>query len=209
MLVRGRRYNASMPIPAHQRRHVSPTNLMPFAPQPVRKLAGAVERQLQVQLIDPAHQPQIPLRQRPRRVVHARAAQSQKAAPGASPPPQPPRSIIACAQAGNFPSARPKKSRSTVSSPIFSCSSRIRSRPSARECVAAKDRGRVLQQLRPPARHLVGMYLVMRRNLGHCLFTPNRFQATRALNAAEWFRLGFLMDFAPPFTVRARHGIHL
>jgi len=31
-------------------------------------------------------------------------------------------------------------------------------------------------------------------------FHPNRFRATRALNAAEWFRLGFLMDFAPPFT---------
>jgi hypothetical protein len=34
--------------PAHQRRHVSPADLVTFPPQPVRKLPGAVQRQLQV-----------------------------------------------------------------------------------------------------------------------------------------------------------------
>jgi len=29
-------------------------------------------------------------------------------------------------------------------------------------------------------------------------------RATRGLNAAEWFRLGFLMDFVPPVTLAAR-----
>jgi len=94
--------------PAHQRRHVSSADPMTFPPQPVRKLAGAVERQLQVQLVDPPHQPQIPLRQRPRHVVHARAAESQKLRLAPHRHLSTPLNHRLPLRPGNFPSARPK-----------------------------------------------------------------------------------------------------
>jgi hypothetical protein len=53
---------------------------------------------------------------------------------------------------------------------------------------------------------VVRVHLVVRRNLRHRLLTRIASKATRALNAAEWFRLGLLMDFPP---VMPRQNIHL
>ena len=64
--------------PAHQSPHVPPANLVSLALQPVGELARPVERQLQVQFVDPPHQHQIPIRQRSRAVVHARATEIEK-----------------------------------------------------------------------------------------------------------------------------------
>jgi hypothetical protein len=62
---------------------------------------------------------------------------------------------------------------------------------------AAENRRRVLQQFRLPARYLVRVHLVVRCN-SQPPFSPRiASSATRALNAAEWLRLGLLMDFPP------------
>src|SRR5450759_1034920 len=79
----------------------------------------------------------------------------------------------------------------------------------SRECVAAKDRGRVLQQLRLPARHLVRMHLVMRRNLGHCLFTPNRLQGHTGLERRRVVTSWLPHGLRSSVHIRARHKIHL
>src|SRR5262249_42497339 len=116
--------------PTHQRRDVSSADIVSLALQSVDQLAGPVKRQLQVQLVDPPHQPQIPFRHSSRRVVHARATQPQQLGLSLHRHVHPPRNHRLPLKPGNFPSAPSKKSRSTVSSPIFACSSRIRSRSS-------------------------------------------------------------------------------
>src|SRR5207245_2251233 len=95
------------------------------------ELAGPIERPLQVQLIEPTHQTQVPIRQRSGRVVHARAAQIQQFGLACHRHLGAPINHRLPLEPGNFPSALSKKSRSTVNSPIFACNSRIRSRSSA------------------------------------------------------------------------------
>jgi len=48
------------------------------------------------------------------------------------------------------------------------------------------------------------MDLVVGRDLRHRLLTRIASRATRALNAAEWLRLGFLMDLCPPVAILLR-----
>src|SRR5450759_2026843 len=79
----------------------------------------------------------------------------------------------------------------------------------SRECVAAKDRRRVLQQLRLPARHLVRMHLVMRRNLGHCLLTPDRFQRHPRLECRRVVTSWLLHGLRSSVQARARSEITL
>ena len=90
----------------------------------------SVERPPQMQFIQKPHQPQIPLRRARCDVIDVRAAQIEQlclALPGYLAIPLNHRFPL---RPGNFPSAPSKKEFSIVSSPIFACSSRIRSLPS-------------------------------------------------------------------------------
>ena len=63
---------------AHQGRHVDPADVEAFPLELLGQPAGTVERVLQVQLIDPTHNPQILLAYRTRRVVHAGPVEPEK-----------------------------------------------------------------------------------------------------------------------------------
>src|ERR1019366_2725149 len=189
------RFNAH---PAHQRRHVPAADLLSFPLQLRGKLPGAVERPLQVQLVEPTHQHQIPIRYRTRFVVHARPAQIQQLRLVLHRHLSAPIDHRLPLRPGNFPSAPDKKSRSTVSSPIFSCSSRIRSRPSPFVAVPPKVSAKCSSAW---VFQLVTWFAWTSwcAAISAIVFSPRiPSKATRALNAAEWFRLGFLMDFVPP-----------
>src|ERR1019366_56128 len=200
------RFNAH---PAHQRRHVPAADLLTFPLQLRGKLPGAVERPLQVQLVEPTHQHQIPIRYRTRFVVHARPAQIQQLRLVLHRHLSAPIDHRLPLRPGNFPSAPDKKSRSTVSSPIFSCSSRIRSRPSpfvaVRPKVSAKCSSAWFFQL-----VTWFAWTSWCAAISAIVFSPRiASKATRALNAAEWFRLGFLTDSAPPVvSPRGSKSIH-
>jgi hypothetical protein len=84
-----------------------------LALQPVGELARPVERQLQVQLIDPPHQHQIPMRLRSRRVVHARATEIEKLSLALHRHLRTPINHRLPLRPGNFPSAPSKRSLST------------------------------------------------------------------------------------------------
>src|ERR1019366_5190071 len=91
----------------------------------------AIERMLQVQLIDPAHQSQILFAHRTRRVVDAAPIESENLALPAHAQLWPLINHRRALGPGKRPSAESKKSLSTVSSPIFACNSRIRARSAA------------------------------------------------------------------------------
>ena len=58
------------PHPRHQRADMLAARIEAFGPEQIAQRPGAREGVLQVQLVDPAHQRQVRLRHRPRRVVH-------------------------------------------------------------------------------------------------------------------------------------------
>src|SRR5438552_9161520 len=95
------------------------------------QLTSPVERPLQMQLVQNPHQLQIPLRQIPRHVVNARPTQIQKLRLALHRYLAVPLDHRFPLRPGNFPSAPSKKEFSIVSSPIFACSSRMRSLLSA------------------------------------------------------------------------------
>ncbi len=66
--------------PAHQAAHPVASHVIAFGPELVPDLAAAVEREGQMDLVDPAHQLQILRAQRNRLVVETRPAQIQKSA---------------------------------------------------------------------------------------------------------------------------------
>src|ERR1700677_867843 len=95
------------------------------------ELPSPVERPLQMQLVQNPHQRQIPLRQAPRHVVNARPTQIQELRLPLHRYLTVPLDHRFALRPGNFPSAPSKNEFSIVSSPIFACSSRMRSLPSA------------------------------------------------------------------------------
>src|SRR5450432_920554 len=116
---------------AHQPLHVLTVDDGPFDAQRFAKLAAAVERPLQMDLVDASHQRQLLRAGAYRLVVQPRATDSQQLTLA------PKRNLFlnlnhgsALLQRGRA-SPRAKKSRSTVSSPIFSSSSFSRSEPLA------------------------------------------------------------------------------
>ena len=110
---------------AHQPTHPTTPHRHALAPQVARHLSAAVERVLQRQGVDPPHQCQALRALPPWRVVHRRTADAEQRALTADA-----QRVVAVdhlqalgpAQRWN---PRRKKSRSTVSSPIFACRSRI------------------------------------------------------------------------------------
>ena len=102
---------------------MQPTGIKALSGQLFGNTSRAVVRVIQMQLIDPPHQLQVLLRDRARRVVHAAAIEVQKftlSLHGQLPFPV---DHLRPLGPGKRPSAFAKKSRSTVSSPIFACSS--------------------------------------------------------------------------------------
>src|ERR1019366_6651168 len=106
-------------------------DLVPLVLQLPGELTSPVERPLQMRLVQNPHQPQIPLRQTPCDVVNARTAQFQQLCLALHWHLATPLNHRFPLRPGNFPSAPSKKSFSIVSCPIFVCSSRMRSLPSA------------------------------------------------------------------------------
>src|SRR6202050_5637014 len=94
------------------------------------QFTSPVKRPLQMQLVQNPHQLQISLRQVPRDVVNARPAQIQQLGLALHRYLTIPLDHRFTLGPGNFPSAPSKKEFSIVSSPIFACSSRMRSLPS-------------------------------------------------------------------------------
>ena len=115
------RFQAQQP---HQPPHPVPTNPYSRARQMAHHLPAAVERILQVQLVDAPHQ-----RQRLRALAHwsvveRRPAQFQQSAlPGQAQTSVLPFDHQHALGPAQCPSPRDKKSRSTVSSPILACKS--------------------------------------------------------------------------------------
>ena len=64
--------------PLHERAYMLATDLDTLQLEHVAQHAGAGEREVQMQLVDPAHQPQVGVGYRPRQVVHVRARQIQQ-----------------------------------------------------------------------------------------------------------------------------------
>src|SRR5665213_735182 len=95
------------------------TDLVPLVLQFPGQLSGSVEWPLQMQLVQNPHQLQIPLRQAPRDVVNARAAQIQQLCLALHRYLAIPLNHRLPLRPGNFPSAPDKKEFSIVSSPIF------------------------------------------------------------------------------------------
>ena len=108
----------------HQPPHPVPTDGHPLTRQMAYHLPSAVERVLQVQLIDAPHQRQVRRALADRRVVQRRAAQSKQGA-------LPAQAQVLVVTFNHLPSfvpsqslsPRAKKSRSTVNSPMFACNS--------------------------------------------------------------------------------------
>src|SRR6202142_4590269 len=189
------------PHQAHERAHVPAPDLMALTLQLRRDFAGPVERRLQVQLVHPAHQLQIPRRDRPRPVVRARTGHIQQL--GLAPHAQlsAPLNHRLPLRPGNFPSAVDKKSLSIVSSPIFSRNWRICSLPSSATKVPPNIPAIFSSAC---VFHVVTWFGCTSwcAAISATVLSPRiASNATRALNAAEWFRLGFFMDFFPPVTL--------
>ena len=94
-----------------------------------------------------------------------------------------------------------EKEFSIVSSPIFACSSRIRSLPSeastsSPKIAAAFSSRSVFQAVTWVA------WTSWCAAICATVFSPRiASRATRALNDAEWFHLGFFMDLCPPVAI--------
>ena len=115
------RFQAQQP---HQPPHPVPTNRHPLARQMAYHLTAAVERVLQVQLVDTAHQLQCRRALPERSVVQRRAAHTEQSAL----PAHTQTLVLAFDHRQSLgptqrPSPRDKKSRSTVNSPILACRS--------------------------------------------------------------------------------------
>ena len=112
------------PQQPHQPPHPVPTNRHPLARQMAHHLTAAVERVLQVQLVDTAHQLQCRRALPERSVVQRRAAHTEQSAL----PAHTQTLVLAFDHRQSLgptqrPSPRDKKSRSTVNSPILACRS--------------------------------------------------------------------------------------
>src|SRR5665213_839909 len=183
---------------------MSAADLVPLVLQLPGQLTSPVEWPLQMQLVQNPHQPQIPLRQTPCDVVHARTAQIQQLRLALHRNLATPLNHRFPLGPGNFPSAPSKKEFSIVSSPIFACSSRMRSLPSAAstsppKIPAAFSSSSVFQAATWVA------WTSWWAAICATVFSPRiASSATRALNAAEWLRLGFLMDLGPPVAILHR-----
>ena len=122
------------PHQAHQTPHPVTPHTDAFAPQMTDPLAATIEWALQEQLVDPAHQRQILRALALGPVVHRGSAHTEQVALTAQ-------AELGMAGLGHPPALLPahhlsplaKKSRSTVSSPIFACRSRISSSCSPRD----------------------------------------------------------------------------
>ena len=114
-----------MPISPHQPPHPVPPGGHALAAQMPHHLPAAVERVLQVQLVQPAHQRRVLRALALRRVVLRRPAHAEQFALAGQR--QPAAEVDHADALGSAQRANPrrKKSRSTVSSPIFACRSRI------------------------------------------------------------------------------------
>src|SRR6188474_3064713 len=116
---------------AHQPLHVLAVDDGPFEAQRFAQLAAPVERPLQMDLVDAQHQRQFLSAGAHRLVVQPRAADSEQLALASK------RNLFLSLNHGSAllqrgrASPRAKKSRSTVSSPIFSSNSFSRSEPLA------------------------------------------------------------------------------
>jgi len=165
-------------------------------------LREPLERQLQVQLIDPAHQPADPAATAAAACSTRSSGSVPKAAPGASPPPQRPAHHRCRSGRGTSRSARPKKSRSTVSSPIFSCSSRIRSRrqPRVRCRQRSRPRSPTMRASSSSPGWDVPRDAPQSRPLSFIPRIASRRYTRPLKRRPQWFRLASSMDFAPPFS---------
>jgi len=123
----GLRRHRLQPHQAHQPLDALAIDLAPLAPKGIGQLAAAVERVLQVQLVDSAHQRELLGARGLGLVVQTGARYPQQLALAANRQLGPlPVDHRAALRQRRRPSPLAKKSRSTVSSPIFwsSCSSR-------------------------------------------------------------------------------------
>ena len=163
------------PHPPHQRRDMTPAHLMAFAVQKPFQHPAARERILQMQLVDPAHQCEIGVRNRARQVIDAAPADPERL--GLTAEAQPMVAIdhrFALGRRPALPSATAKKSFSSVSSPIFAC------RVFTSTAGAASPGGRVpeharcaLQKLRAPLRDLVRVHVELLGQLSQRLLASD------------------------------------
>ena len=113
------------PHQPHQPADPAPPHSHALALQVAPHLPAAVERVLQRQFVHPPHQGQVLRALSPRRVVHRRAADAQQRALAPDAHRAVPLDQLQACGAAQRCKPRRKKSRSTVSSPIFACRSRI------------------------------------------------------------------------------------
>src|SRR5271156_3646499 len=170
------------------------TDLVALVLQLPGQFTRPVEGPLQMQLVQNPHQLQISLWQTPRHVVNARPAQIQQLGLALYRYFTIPLDHRFPLGPGNFPSAPSKKEFSIVSSPIFACSSRIRSLPSAASTSPPKTAAAFSSSSVFQAVTWVGCTSWCAAISATVLSPRIASSATRALNAAEWLRLGFLMD---------------
>src|SRR5277367_2429638 len=154
---------------------MSAADLVALVLQLPGQFTSPVEGPLQMQLVQNPHQLQISLRQAPRHVVNARPAQIQQLCLALHRNLTVPLDHRFPLGPGNFPSAPSKKEFSIVSSPIFACSSRMRSLPSAAstsppKIAAAFSSSSVFQAVTWVA------CTSWCADLGHGLLASNRFQ---------------------------------
>jgi hypothetical protein len=150
----------------HQRAHVAPTDGDALQAQEVAQHPATRERVLQVQFVEPAHQGELGLVHRLGVVVHRAPADAQQLG------------LPLDRQFGitvdhrfalsnpTLVSAPSKKSFSSVSCPILACKA-LRSTGAASGPTRGAEHARgTLDQLPTPLRDLVGMHVVLLRNLG-------------------------------------------
>lgn len=179
------------PHTAHEGGDMQPPDLKTLSSQLFGYAARAIVEVIQMQLIDPPHQLQILLRDRTRRVVHAAAIGPQQLTLPLHRQLCFPIDHLRPLGPGKRPSAVDKKSRSTVSSPIFACSSWTFSRSAVLSAAAPPNTSvaRCSNSFFQPV-IWVGCTSYWAASSA-VVFSPfNASSATRALNAGEWFRRG-------------------